>query len=127
MKRSPKLNKLESMVIGELRRRKIKGYRLQYRKLPGSPDVAFTKRRVAVFIHGCFWHGCTRCTRNLTPKANSEFWTKKRDDNRRRDEKVASALAELGFKVVVVWECEATDDIVAVGDRITQALESTQP
>ena len=84
-------------------------YRLQFRSLPGSPDIAFTARRAAVFVHGCFWHGhdCARAQR--MPKTNAAYWTAKIARNRARDREVASALEALGWRQLTIWECELRD------------------
>ncbi|PAX06528.1 very short patch repair endonuclease [Sphingomonas lenta] len=84
-------------------------YRVQARGLPGRPDVAFTRRRAAIFVHGCFWHGhdCARGAR--APKANAEFWRAKLDRNRARDAAALDALAALGWRALVVWECGLRD------------------
>lgn len=84
-------------------------FRLQRRDLPGRPDVVFPSRRIAVFVHGCFWHrhqGCSRCT---TPKARKDFWAAKFAANIDRDERATTALIGLGWKVIVIWECETFD------------------
>jgi DNA mismatch endonuclease (patch repair protein) len=81
------------------------GYRLGGRGLPGRPDLVMQGRRVAVFVHGCFWHGhdCARGAR--APKANADYWTAKIGRNRARDAAAAAALADAGWRVVTVWEC----------------------
>lgn len=96
-------------------------YRVQARGLPGRPDLAFTKRRVAVFVHGCFWHGhdCARGVR--TPKANAEFWRAKIDRNRVRDAASAEKLAALGWRTMVVWECGLRDR-EALAERLRKFL-----
>lgn len=84
-------------------------FRLHRSDLPGHPDIAFSARKVAVFVHGCFWHrhrGCSRCT---TPKSNATYWKNKFRDNRSRDARVQRRLTLLGWKSVVIWECEARD------------------
>jgi DNA mismatch endonuclease, patch repair protein len=94
----------------------LRGYRKNVGTLPGKPDVVFTKRRLAVFVHGCFWHGCPHCTRNLTPKTNAKFWQEKRRANRERDERVEDELVARGYRVLVLWECRLKADLeVAVG------------
>lgn len=93
-------------------------FRLHRRELPGSPDIVFFKRRCVVFVHGCFWHGhdCARGFR--VPRANADFWRAKFDRNRKRDAEVAAALAAMGWRVEVVWECALRDpDAVAAGLR----------
>jgi DNA mismatch endonuclease (patch repair protein) len=84
-------------------------YRLHRRDLPGSPDVVLPGRRLAVLVHGCFWHGhdCARGAR--TPKANRDYWLAKIGRNRARDERAAAELAALGWRVCVLWECELKD------------------
>ncbi len=85
-------------------------YRLHRKDLPGSPDVAMAGRKAAVFVHGCFWHGhdCRRGAR--PPKANADYWTAKIARNRARDAASIAALAQMGWKPVVVWECELKDE-----------------
>ena len=81
------------------------GYRLGGRGLPGRPDLVMQGRRVAVFVHGCFWHGhdCARGARQ--PKANADYWSAKIGGNRARDSAACSALEAAGWRVVTVWEC----------------------
>ncbi len=82
-------------------------FRLHRRDLPGRPDIVLAKHRTAVFVHGCFWHGCTLCDRGTRrPKSNAGFWSAKLDENRRRDARNTADLTRLGWHVVVVWECE---------------------
>lgn len=82
-------------------------YRCNNRSLPGSPDLANKKRRWAVFVHGCFWHGHAGCGRATTPKNNAAFWREKITGNKRRDLLKQEALQGLGYDVIVIWECEA--------------------
>jgi DNA mismatch endonuclease (patch repair protein) len=83
-------------------------YRLHDKKLPGKPDVVLPKYRVVVFVHGCFWHGHgTACSRNgKDPKANADFWQAKFAYNRERDHRNQKSLQDLGWRVLMVWECE---------------------
>jgi DNA mismatch endonuclease, patch repair protein len=82
-------------------------YRLDNRDLPGSPDLANRKSRWAVFVHGCFWHGHRGCRLATVPKSNVAFWTAKLSGNRRRDARKTEALQKQGFRVLVIWGCEA--------------------
>lgn len=84
-------------------------YQLHRQDLPGSPDIVFMGRKAAVFVHGCFWHGhdCRRGAR--APKANGAYWSEKIARNRARDAKVQDALAAMGWRALVVWECELKD------------------
>ncbi len=81
-------------------------YRLHRKDLPGSPDVVFAGRKLALFVHGCFWHGhdCKRGARE--PKTNADYWRNKIARNRARDERVQAELAGLGWRAEVIWECE---------------------
>lgn len=79
-------------------------YALHKKDLPGSPDIALTKYRTAIFVHGCFWHG-HKCHRAKIPSTRTDFWTKKIEGNRARDERVERMLTMLGWRVIVVWEC----------------------
>jgi len=84
-------------------------YRLDRRDLPGRPDIVMPGRKLAVFVHGCFWHGhdCVRGAR--VPKANRDYWTAKIARNRARDIETRAKLEALGWRVEVVWECDLKD------------------
>lgn len=84
-------------------------YRLHSRDLPGTPDMVFRSRRAVVFVHGCFWHRHAACRLARMPKSRLEFWTSKLEGNRLRDARKIAALKELGWRVLVVWECELND------------------
>lgn len=84
-------------------------FRLHRRDLPGSPDIVLPGRRKIVFVHGCFWHA-HRCRYGRTPKTRKDFWEAKRAANVRRDGNVKRALRRLGWKVVVIWECQLRGD-----------------
>lgn len=80
-------------------------FRLHRRDLPGVPDVVLPGRRVAVFVHGCFWHQHAECRYARLPSTRTEFWKAKLDGNVARDSKAIEALLALGWRVLVVWEC----------------------
>jgi DNA mismatch endonuclease (patch repair protein) len=80
-------------------------YRLHDRRLPGSPDLVFSKRCKAVFVHGCFWHG-HKCRASLTPSSRQDYWLTKLARNRARDKANTHALEANGWSVLTVWECE---------------------
>jgi DNA mismatch endonuclease Vsr len=82
-------------------------YRLHERRLPGSPDVVFKSRKVAVFVHGCFWHSHPGCKHNRLTSTQSEYWKAKLTRNVERDARKERELARLGWRVLVIWECEA--------------------
>lgn len=81
-------------------------FRLNYRKLPGTPDIVLPKHRAAIFVHGCFWHQHPGCRLATRPSTNLEYWEKKLDDNVRRDKNAEKRLTALGWRTLVVWQCE---------------------
>lgn len=92
-------------------------------RLPGKPDIVFGRYRTVVFVHGCFWHGHKGCPSYTVPKTNVEFWTKKVERNRERDQEMWRRLEALGWKVIVVWECqlkkaEFEETVLMVRDEI---------
>ncbi len=110
----------------ELRVRRIahalgRRYRLHAKGLPGKPDLAFARDMKAIFVHGCFWHGhdCARGAR--TPKTNRAYWEAKIARNVARDRTALAALAERGWRTLVVWECE-TRDAAALTERLANFL-----
>jgi DNA mismatch endonuclease, patch repair protein len=99
-------------------------YRVHYRRLPGTPDLAFVGRRKVIFVNGCFWHqheGCSNCAQ---PKTRPEFWMAKLAANKERDIVVTRLLETLGYQVLVVWECE-TEDLRRVERRLKAFLASS--
>ncbi|WP_341926216.1 very short patch repair endonuclease [Stenotrophomonas geniculata] len=80
-------------------------YRLNVARLPGAPDLVLVRHRVAVFVHGCFWHRHLGCRYAATPATRPEFWIEKFDSNRKRDQLVQERLLETGWRVAIVWEC----------------------
>jgi DNA mismatch endonuclease, patch repair protein len=83
----------------------LRGYRLHPKHIPGRPDVAFTKNKLAIFVNGCYWHRCPKCNYAL-PKTNTEFWQQKFTRNTERDRRKKRGLQRLGWKVIFVWECD---------------------
>ena len=81
-------------------------YRLHPHDLPGRPDIVFRSRRKIIFVNGCFWHAHHRCKIASLPKSNTEFWRKKFEKNRERDQKNYQILKRNGWQVKVIWECE---------------------
>lgn len=77
--------------------------------LPGKPDLVFAGRRKLIFVNGCFWHSHSCRAGQATPKTNASFWAEKRQRTRERDARQLTTLAELGWEVRVVWECELRD------------------
>ncbi len=94
-------------------------FRLHRSNLPGKPDLVFPRYRLALFVHGCFWHrhGCKRTT---TPKTNREFWTQKFCRTMERDRRVATELEELGWVTTVIWECQLETGINRLVETLTR-------
>lgn len=95
--------KIELLVRRSLHARGFR-YRLGGVGLPGRPDLVLLKHGTAIFVHGCFWHGHS-CSLFRLPKTRPDFWRDKIATNKRRDERVSQQLRELGWKVLVIWEC----------------------
>lgn len=83
-----------------------RGYRIHYDKLPGRPDIVFTKRRKVIFVHGCFWHGHNCKAGRNTPKTNKHYWEPKLRRNVDRDKEYLREIRKQGWKVLIVWECQ---------------------
>lgn len=81
-------------------------FRLHRAELPGSPDIIFPGRRIAMFVHGCFWHGHEGCQASHLPTSNVAYWADKIAANRARDARVQAALIPLGWTPAVIWQCE---------------------
>ena len=96
-------------------------YRLNRKDLPGSPDIVMPGRRLAIFVHGCFWHGhhCPRGSR--VPKTNRKYWTAKVARNVARDARTSALLSEQGWRVEMIWECELKDQ-TALTARLSALL-----
>jgi DNA mismatch endonuclease (patch repair protein) len=84
-------------------------YRLHYKKLPGKPDIVFPKKKKVIFVHGCFWHGHEGCKKSKRPTSNSDFWNKKIEQTIIRDNKLIFELKNLGWSVLIIWECQIKD------------------
>ncbi len=97
-----------------------KRYRIHNRSVFGNPDISNKKKKVAVFIDGCFWHGCSKCYQQ--PRTNTEFWKKKVSDSRRRRKLVISRLRKEGWKTMEVWEHEIKSSSGIIADRIARNL-----
>jgi len=94
------------IVIRQLVRQMGIGYRLHVKDLPGKPDLVFRKHKKIIFVHGCFWHMHACKYGRVIPKTNTEFWQKKRLSNKLRDAKNRQELNKLGWKSIVIWECQ---------------------
>jgi DNA mismatch endonuclease (patch repair protein) len=117
-----KNTKPELRVRGILAKNRVKGYKLNYGEIPGSPDIAFPYQKVAIFVNGCFWHRCPICKPGL-PKINREFWKAKFAANEKRDELKTQSLQSMGWSVLVIWECEIEKNLGNCCSRILTLLK----
>lgn len=102
------------LLLSRLLRKKI-----SKNDLPGKPDFVFPRKKMVVFLHGCFWHRCPRCAFAL-PKRNRKFWATKFERNRARDRLVKRELESMGWRVIEVWEHELNQDPKRVKEKILQ-------
>ncbi|MFA6148674.1 MAG: very short patch repair endonuclease [bacterium] len=98
----------------------VRGWRVSPREVPGHPDVTFSRWKLAVFVDGCFWHGCPRCYRR--PKSSSDYWDAKLARNRRRDSMVNGTLVAEGWIVLRLWEHEVRENAVGCASRVVAAI-----
>lgn len=96
-------------------------YRLQAKELPGRPDIVFRSARLAIFVHGCFWHQHADCKHARMPKTRLDFWQPKLASNVERDARKATHLEALGWKILTLWECE-TRDAAKVADFVEEVV-----
>lgn len=100
------------------------GIRYSLRKqIFGKPDLIIPSKRIAIFVNGCFWHQHENCKLANMPKSNIEFWKKKLDGNKVRDNTVDEELTVAGWKVIRVWECEIEDHYVETVNRISDEIK----
>lgn len=93
-------------------------YRIHQKRLPGCPDIVFSKSKKVIFIHGCFWHYHKNCREGRIPSSNSEKWKYKLNNNVINDNKNKKKLLSMGWKVLVLWECEIERNIFNVYKQI---------
>ena len=110
----------ERVIRQELYRLGIR-YRLHNGKLPGRPDIVISRLRTVIFVHGCFWHRHPGCRLAYTPKSNVEFWQRKLEGNAIRDIENQARLIEMGWRVIVIWECEIRDRAI-LRERLAKLL-----
>jgi DNA mismatch endonuclease (patch repair protein) len=113
----------ELILRKELWRMGLRGYRLHTESLPGRPDLVFARAKLAIFVNGCFWHRCPRCSPPI-PKSNREFWITKFRRNRFRDRRKINNVKKLGWRVISAWECEITQRPLAVANLVRDALKN---
>ena len=119
MQRIRKTDTKPEMIVRRLVHAMGYRYRLHQSDLPGSPDIVLTRHRKVILVHGCFWHRHDCADGRKLPKSKPEYWQPKLERNRRRDEASVSRLHELGWGVLVVWECEITN-----GKQLSETLTS---
>ena len=102
-----------------------KGYRFRKndKRYPGKPDIVLPKYHVAIFVHGCCWHRHEGCKDATTPKTRTEFWLEKFDKNVKNDRIKQEKLRELGWKVIVIWECEIKKDLIKTMEWLEQEIK----
>lgn len=99
-------------------------YRKNSKKILGTPDISMKKYKVAVFINGCFWHGHDGCKRATIPKTRTEYWTKKINNNKIRDENISKVLVEEGWHVYTIWECQLRSNFDKYVEAIIEEIRS---
>jgi DNA mismatch endonuclease (patch repair protein) len=121
MRRVKSKNTSPELKVRRLLTRMGLRYRLHRKDLPGRPDIVMAGRRLAIFVHGCFWHGhdCARGSR--APKANRAYWEAKIGRNRERDGAHRAGLEAMGWRVLTLWECELKDE-AALERRLRDSL-----
>jgi DNA mismatch endonuclease (patch repair protein) len=104
-------------------------FRLHRRDLPGTPDIVLPGRKVAIFVHGCFWHQHQGCRFAKMPASNKPFWEEKLRENIGRDRRNISRLLHNGWRVLIVWECltRLKQDISQIGDDLISWIQSSEP
>lgn len=119
MRRICSVNTKPELAVRSLVHRLGYRFRLHRRDLPGRPDLVFPSLRKVIFVHGCFWHQHRGCIDGREPKSNTDYWTPKLSNNKKRDRKNFSKLARLGWKHLVIWDCQTAD-----GKKLEQRLKA---
>lgn len=129
MSRIPNKNTKPEILVRSLLHRM--GYRFTVnatnnRKLLGKPDIVLPKYRTVIFVHGCFWHRHKGCKETTTPKSRTEWWQAKFDGNVERDRRNQRELRKIGWKVIVVWECQTkkAEGIAKTAERLNRLLDN---
>lgn len=121
--------RLEMTVRRGLHARGLR-YSLHGKKLPGKPDLVFPSRKTVLFVHGCFWHAHEGCAAFRLPKTRPDQWAAKLYGNRNHDVRVKDSLETLGWRVLVVWECEirgkTPDEVLAVLNTLAMTIKAGQ-
>lgn len=102
-------------------------FRLHRGDLPGRPDLVFPSRRVALFVHGCFWHAHSGCRYFKLPETGRDHWREKLEENRARDVRNQAKLISDGWRVIVIWECELRHDLSTRLDDLAEEIRNSDP
>lgn len=121
MSRIKSKNTKPEIVVRKLLYSKGYRYRIHY-KLTGKPDIVFTKKKIVIFVNGCFWHGHKNCKESHIPKTNSKFWKEKILKNIDRDYKNEKELTKSGWKVLTFWECSLEKKLDTQLNRLLKIL-----
>jgi DNA mismatch endonuclease (patch repair protein) len=113
--------KPELLLRSELFREGFR-FRIHQKNLPGKPDIVLAKYKTAIFVHGCFWHFHKDCRDGRIPSSNSKFWKEKLHRNITRDAKNVKELEDLGWTVLVIWECQLYSNLKSVVKRLKKNL-----
>lgn len=111
----------EIILRRALRGQGVTGYRINWRSAPGKPDLAFPGKRVAIFVHGCFWHSCPYCKIPM-PHKNTAYWAAKLLGNQRRDRRKRGELRKQNWRVLVIWECKLKRNPLKATSKIVELL-----
>jgi len=115
------LTKPELSLSEKLEEAGIKGVDANYLGLPGTPDLVFLNKKLAIFVNGCFWHRCPYCNPHF-PETNQEYWSAKFRRNKARDKRVKASLQAIGWRVMIIWECQLKKNPSRVLRRIEIAI-----
>jgi len=127
-KRSWNMSRIKSrhtkpeLILRSLLHRSGFRFRINYNKLPGSPDIVLPKYKTVIFVHGCFWHRHPSCSKATTPNTNRDYWQKKFDKNVSRDIEIRKEIKKLKWHIIVVWECEVMAEPLSVLEFIIKQL-----
>ena len=121
MSRVPSNDSSTELIVRKLLHRSGLRFRLHHKHLPGRPDIVLTNLRLAIFVHGCFWHGHVGCPKGRLPRSRLEYWAPKIAANRERDTRVIVSLQAKGWRVETVWQCE-TKDRTILTKRLTAVV-----
>ena len=99
-------------------------YRINVKTLPGKPDIVLPKYKTVIFINGCFWHGHI-CKKGKLPSSNIDFWKEKISNNKSRDDKNSDLLVKLGWKVIIIWQCEVSkiDNRIKILNKLLEDIK----